>query len=274
MSQSLDGARSAAPFERVGDAVGQILRLAEAEADQLRFEARAEADAILADGRRAALLLREDADEYAEDKRAVVGREIARLMVETNRAAEEMLADAEAQAILRVKQAQQTCDKLREDAAAELEQLIGRREQVERVVLERTALAKQRAAEAREQAHQLRAIEADIARSQFVGEIDAAMTRQAATTLADAVAQAELVRSQALGELAEAVRRRDNIHHHLVELGRMLSAAADTPEVGTSARSVKAQARRSRPGHQPHRYNWAIAGARRGGRVESVADDC
>jgi hypothetical protein len=273
MSQSLDRAREETSFGRVGDAVGQILRLAEAEAAQLREDARAEADAILFDGKEAALALRADADKYAEDKRAVISREAARIMVQTNRVADELLADADAKAIARTKHAEQACDKLREDAAAELAQLAARREQVERILQERTALARQRAVEARELERTLLLIDENIAQSRLVGDVSVSMARQAEGVLADARTEAALVRARARGALNEALQRRNTIHRHVAELGRLLIAASDTSERHGSPRLVSARARRSRPG-QPRRYNWAIAGARRPGPDESVGPDC
>ena len=264
---------SAAP-ERVGAAVGQILELARAEADQLRLDARLQADAILAEGRDSALRLRAGADAYAEDKRAAIGREVAKMLVDSNLAADGILADAELAATVQLKQAQQACDQLRADALFELERLAARREQVERIVEERSLLAKDRADEARAHARQLQVLQDALAASAFApGELDASAARQAEIMLADAGAQAQLVRSQAARELRDALQRRDNVHQHLAELARMLRVAAAAPEPrAITTPSVRARARRARSG-APHHYNWAIAGARRISPAKTVVED-
>jgi hypothetical protein len=280
MSHQGDGARElrARTFgepERVGAAVSQIFELARVEAEQLRLDAHLEADAILAESRDSAFRLREGADAYAEAKRAAVGREVAKMLVDSNLAADAVLADAEVAATAQLKQAQQACDQLRADALFELERLAARREQVERIVEERSLLAKDRADEARAHARQLQVLQDALAASAFSpGELDASAARQAELLLADAGVQAEVVRAQARRELREAQQRRDSIHQHLAELARMLRVAAAVPEPrDITSPSVRARARRARSG-APHHYNWAIAGARRISPNETVVEDC
>jgi hypothetical protein len=279
MSHHGDDARSAVPTSgapaHIGAAVGQILQLAQAEADQLRLDARLTADEIIAESRDVALQMRAGADAYAEDKRSAIGREVAKMLVDSNLAADAILADAELAATAQLKQAQQACDQLRADALFELERLAARREQVERIVEERSLLAKDRADEARAHARQLHVLQDALAATTFApAELDAAVARRGELMLADASLQAEMVRAQAHRELHDAVQRRDAIHQHLADLSRMLRVAATVPEPRASGpASVRARARRARSG-APHRYNWAIAGARRISPDKSVAGDC
>ena len=93
-------------FTHLGERVGQILALADEEADELRERARQEAATHRAEVEGTAAGVRAAADQYAEQRRSDVDAEAARVMEDAHRTADERLDGAERDAAARLQEAE------------------------------------------------------------------------------------------------------------------------------------------------------------------------
>ena len=254
-SRSLDEAPRAASAQNVGAALGQIIALAEAEAEQVRAEARDQARTILAAAHGAAETTRTETDRYVVARRIAVGREADGIIERASTLADEIVARAERDADARSSEARLGYERLR----AELEGLAARRDEVERLLHERTVLAERRTAMARHEANRFRAIQNSIRVAKTAGSEAGSDQALRPNTRPGGGGPAGDRAAQLRVEVEQAVARRDAIFEHLAELGRLLSSLA--PTAGPQ-RSVRTRARQARLSAVPPGYRWTTAGRR------------
>jgi DNA repair exonuclease SbcCD ATPase subunit len=222
-------APSTPTFEHLGERVGQILALAQAEAEEIRGRAEKEAADRLAESDERARKIRQDADRYAEEKRADADASAARIAEDAKRTADDRLDSAERDALARRQEAEAVYEAQRAkaaQAAADFETTLAkRREDAEAEYAQRMAEAQQRLEEAEQHAQRV-ATEAEAAKA----EAD----RQARQTLQDAHSEATTIVTEARNtsariranferELAAATHRRDSINAQLANVRQMLT---------------------------------------------------
>ena len=217
-----------ATFEHLGERVGQILALAEAEAADLRGAAQELLDAETAKAAEASGRIRGEADRYAENRRADADTEATRILEEARRKADQLVDGAERNAAARLQEAEAVYEEQRAraaKAAADFETtLAGRKKAAEDEFARRMAEMQQREDD----------LEAAIAhrRNEAEGEhSDAVKTakriveeaeRQAAAVIGEAKTTAARVRAESERELAAATQRRDSINAQLTNVRQML----------------------------------------------------
>lgn len=216
-------------YTHLGERIGQILTLADAEAAQLRDQATADAEGLRKQVEQTVVSLREEADRYAEQRKRDADAEAGRIVADALREADETRDAAERDGAARRQEAEAVYEEQRANAAraaADFETTLAERR-------ERTA------AEFREQqgATQLQletmASQVEEMRARSEEERTAAETEarrivtdaqdQAATIVRDARAAAERVRTDSDRELSAATQRRDSINAQLVNVRQMLA---------------------------------------------------
>lgn len=225
----------AAPtFADLGARVGQILTLAEEEANDIRSTAAAEIKNKLAELEAANAKTRGDADRYANEARVAADREAARILEDAKRSADQLLDDADRQATARREEAEAIHERQRAlaaKAAADFEQTLAeRRSKAEKDFQERTALAEQQLVTAQQQVTQLRA-EAEQALSDAnrkAARITAESESKAEQTISEAMARADRIRAESERELVAATQRRDAINAQLTNVRQMLATLSGT----------------------------------------------
>lgn len=232
-AEAATSAAAAAPaqpatFEHFGERVGQILSLAEQEANHLRDQVRAEVEAHRKDSERAALVVRDEADQYAEQRRRDADAECTRLLTDARRAADDERDAAERDSAARRQEAEAIYEQQRANAAqaaASFESTLAERRDRTTAEFQQQQAATQsqldamaaRVEEVKAAAeHQQTAAEADARRI-----LDEAQER-AAALVRDARALAERVRADSDRELAAASQRRDSINAQLTNVRQML----------------------------------------------------
>src|SRR4051812_28452781 len=78
-------------FDSFGARVGQILSLADEEANELRTAAGRDAEKLLADAESQAVLTRKDADRYADETRTSADQDATRALADAKRTADQVL---------------------------------------------------------------------------------------------------------------------------------------------------------------------------------------
>ncbi len=242
-------------FTHLGERVGQILALADDEANELRERASAEAATHRAQVEEAAAAVRADADRYAEQRRSEVETEAARLLEDARRTADERLDVADRDAAARLQEAEAVYETQRAKsakAAADFETtLAARRQKAEAEFTQQMAEAEERLEKLQRHIEDSRA-DAEAARAEAAREsrllIDDA-SQQAATIVGDAKVMAARIRAESERELAAATQRRDSINAQLANVRQMLTTLtgvapsalvdqvigdADTQEAGAS----------------------------------------
>jgi hypothetical protein len=245
-------------FEQVGDIIGQMLALAQAEAQQIKDDARGEADQAIAEAHRQAALVKNAAGV----------------------AAAELVQSAERTAALLNQEVDEVRQRRIEQAEAALRSLTAQGEQAAEVLQARVTQVRRQQELAAQYEREIEAIRHEIDASRAkAGDLLANAQQHSQALVADATNSARQARSQVEAELAIAIERRDKIQAHLSEL-RELLAGVEVPRAargqaderggekhGAAApkgASVRANARRAAAGRPSPRYNWALAGARRG----------
>jgi cell division septum initiation protein DivIVA len=237
-SRGADG-ESAAPtspasFTHLGERVGQILSLADDEADEIRRRAHAELDAERKEVSETSGRIRGEADRYAEGRHRDADTESARILEDARRAADERIDGADRDAAARIQEAEAVYEDQRAraaKAAADFETTLAERRKVaEAEFTKQSQDTQQRLEEVERHLERTRA-EAD--------ETQAEAGRQARRMLEDAESQAAAmvndaktvaarVRSDSERELVAATQRRDSINAQLSNVRQMLVTLTGT----------------------------------------------
>jgi DivIVA domain-containing protein len=147
-------------YEHLGERVGQILALADAEATELRDRARDEAETHTASVQQSAGQVRDDADQYAARIRSEAEAKAARIEEEARKAADDHRDGAERDASVRLQEAEAVYEEQRAraaKAAADFETtLAGRRKAAEDEFTQKMAESQARLDEAGELAERTR----------------------------------------------------------------------------------------------------------------------
>jgi DivIVA domain-containing protein len=223
-----------ANFADFGERVGRILALAEEEADEIRTAAVAETRRRMAELDSTTVATRAEAERYAEEVRTGAEQEAARIVEDAKRAADQLLDDADRQALARRREAEAVYEEQRAKAAkaaADFEQtLADRRDKAEKSFQERTAIGERQLAEMQERIAQLRA-EGDLTAAEAARkatQITAESEQKAQQIVADSMARAERIRTESERELAAAIQRRDSINAQLTNVRQMLATLSGT----------------------------------------------
>jgi cell division septum initiation protein DivIVA len=225
---------SAAPaeppsFEHLGERVGQILALAEAEAREMREGVGAETEGIRKLAEQAATEVRDAADQYAEQRRRDAETEATRLLADARRAADEERDAAERDAAARRQEAEALYERQRAEAAqaaADFETTLAERRERSAVEFRQQQAATQ--AQLDDMAQQLESARAAAQKEQEAAEAQARRTlveaeERAETIVREARATADRIRSDSDRELAAATQRRDSINAQLTNVRQMLA---------------------------------------------------
>lgn len=215
-------------FANLGERIGKMLHLAEEEANELRTQARAEADRLADQAEKQTAKKRTDAEREADDTISRARTEAARTVEGAKQRADSLLEEAQAEATARREEAEAFYENQRAQAAAaaaDFEQTLAARrdEALSKLNSEldgktqEVALADERLTSARTEADRT-SKEASENADQIVHE---AQTK-AAQLLADAKSRAETIRQNAEREVAAATARRDSITAQLANVRQML----------------------------------------------------
>ena len=225
------GDRSAQPvsFVHLGERVGQILSLAEEEAQVLRDQAHAEMEASQKEAHEASARVRDESDRYAEQRRSNADTESARVLEDARRTADDLLDSAERDAAARLQEAEAVYESQRANAAkaaADFETTLAkRRERAEQEFTEQMAVSQQQLEAAQSRTEQARAeaeqTQSDASR-EAQGLVDAAQ-QQADGIVREAKALAARIRAESERELEAATQRRDSINAQLSNVRQMLA---------------------------------------------------
>jgi cell division septum initiation protein DivIVA len=216
-------------FEQLGGRVGQILTLAEEEADELRRTAAAEIAAERQRLEEETSRSRAEAERYSAETRSAAETEAARIIEDARRAADDRLDNAERDASARVQEAEAIHEEQRAKAvqsAADFE----------------TTLAARRKAAEEEFTRQMREVErqlndakqtldtarAEAEQTESAARLEAhnlvrAAEEQAAAIVDEARTKAVRVSAESDRELAAATQRRDAINAQLGNVRQMLA---------------------------------------------------
>jgi hypothetical protein len=216
-------------FERLGDRVGQILSLAEEESREMRERTQAEAEETRKLADQAAVSTRDEADQYADQRRRDADTEVAQILADARRSADEERDAAERDAAAMRQEGEAVFEQQRANAAkaaADFETTLAERrdrttaefrEQQANTQMQLDAMM-QRVEETREAAQrEQEAAEAEARR--IVVEAEA----RSETLVREARAAADRVRTESDRELAAATQRRDSINAQLTNVRQMLA---------------------------------------------------
>jgi cell division septum initiation protein DivIVA len=228
-------------FEHLGDRVGQILSLADAEAAELRQRAHDDVEAHSASVHQTAAKARDEAEQYAARTRSEAGAAAARIEEDARKAADEHRDSAERDASVRLQEAEAVYEEQRAraaKAAADFETtLAGRRQAAEDEFTQKMGESQSRLDEAHQLAERTRTdaeqarVEAGREAARLVEDARAEATR----IVNDAKATAERVRGDSDRELAAASQRRDSINAQLSNVRQMLATLTGTAQMPLSA---------------------------------------
>ena len=216
-------------FEHLGERVGQLLALAEAEAREMREGASAETEGIRKLAEQAATEVRDAADQHAEQRRRDAETEATRLLADARRAADEERDAAERDASARRQEAEALYEQQRAEAAqaaADFETTLAERRERSAVEFRQQQAATQ--AQLDDLAQQLESARAAAQKEQEAAEAQARRTlveaeERAETIVREARATADRIRSDSDRELAAATQRRDSINAQLTNVRQMLA---------------------------------------------------
>jgi DivIVA domain-containing protein len=228
-------------YEHLGERVGKILSLADAEAAELRSRAQEEAEAHTASTHQSAAQARDEADQYAARIRSETEAAAARIEEEARKAADDHRDSAERDASVRLQEAEAVYEEQRAraaKAAADFETtLAGRRKAAEDEFTQKMAESQSRIDEASQLAERTRTdaeqgrVEATREATRLVDEA----RQEAARIISDAKATAERVRSDSERELSAASQRRDSINAQLSNVRQMLATLTGTAQMPLTA---------------------------------------
>lgn len=242
-----DGSPNALSFSHLGEHVGQILALAEEEADWIRECAREEATALRARAEQAATEARQEAESYAQERRRSAEDVAARILADSRQLAEETHDAAQRRAAARLEEAEAVHeDQLARAAqsAAEFEKALARRREGTDLELAwRMADGEQRLAELNRHIETSRAA-AEAAQADAIREsrqmVDEAV-RQAAFIISHAESVAARIRADSERELEAARQRRDSINIQLAGVRQTLATLTGAEPTALTERDLVGQ---------------------------------
>jgi DNA repair exonuclease SbcCD ATPase subunit len=216
-------------FEQLGARVGQILALAQEEADELRRTAEEEVAAQRRQLEEETTRIRDEADRYAAETRSAAETEAARITEDARRAADERLDNAEHDASARIQEAELIYEDQRTkavQAAADFENTLATRRKAAEEgfkrqmdeVAQRLDQARQTLEEARAEAERTE-VDARTEAGNFVRQAE----EQAKSIVDGAHTEAARMRSESDRELAAATQRREAINAQLGNVRQMLA---------------------------------------------------
>lgn len=216
-------------FEHLGARVGQILGLANEEADELRRTAYSEVAAERQRLEEDTTRMREEAERYAADTRSAAETEAARIVEDARRAADERLDNAERDAAARIQEAEAIYEEQRAKAvqsAADFETTLAERRKIAEEEFQRQMEQVERRLNEAKQTLEL--AQADAAQTEAAAKGEArnlvrAAEEQAASIVEDARTRAARMRAESDRELSAATQRRDAINAQLGNVRQMLA---------------------------------------------------
>ena len=221
-------------YEHLGERVGQILALAEAEAAEIRDRVIGEVEALRKDAEVEAGAVRADADRYADETRRDAEAEGARLVADARTAADSERDAAERDASARRSEAEALYEEARAKAAqsaADFETTLAERRQRSTSEFQ----AQQAATQAELDAMTARNRDAEASLERSRSEAEARIARmlsdaeeRSTTMVAEARATADRVRAESDRELTAAAQRRDSINAQLSNVRQMLATLTGT----------------------------------------------
>ncbi|HEX6875069.1 MAG TPA: hypothetical protein VF165_05380 [Nocardioidaceae bacterium] len=228
-------------FTHLGERVGQILSLAEVEAEEIRGRVRMELEEERESLVEQAGLIRSEADRYATERRGEADAEAAGILEEARRSADERIDAAERDAAARLQEAEAVYEEQRAraaKAAADFETtLASRRKSAEQEFAEQMADTQRRLEESERLLEKARAeaeaTTADATRDarRIVQEAE----QQATHIVTEAKTTAARIRSDCQRELSAATQRRDSINAQLSNVRQMLATLTGGAATGVVA---------------------------------------
>ncbi|MGD9960041.1 DivIVA domain-containing protein [Nocardioides sp.] len=227
-SQAGSASSQPASFEHLGARVGQILSLAEAEATELRDQVRAEVETHRKESEQASLVIRDEADQYADQRRRDADAEATRIVTDAKRAADGERDAAERDAAARRQEAEAIFEQQRANAAkaaSDFETTLAERRDRTTAEFQEQQAATQAQLDA--MAARVDEVKATAERQQAAAEAEARRIVEeaegrAAALVREARATADRVRADSDRELAAASQRRDSINAQLSNVRQML----------------------------------------------------
>ena len=221
-------------YEHLGERVGQILSLAEAEAAEVRDRVIGEVETMRKEAEQEVGALRADADRYAEDTRRDADAEGARVLADARKAADGERDAAERDASARRSEAEALYEDQRAkaaQAAADFETTLAERRQKATAEFQAQQAATQ--AELDAMAARNKDTEATLERNRVEAEeriarMLADAEERSTTMVSEARSSADRVRAESERELAAAAQRRDSINAQLSNVRQMLATLTGT----------------------------------------------
>lgn len=216
-------------FANLGERIGQMLSLAQEEADELRDTAKSEAETLAGNASKAAADAISGAEREAAEAVSRAKAEAVRTVEDAKQRADSLLEEADAEATARREEAEAVYEAQRAQAAAasaDFEKTLAERraeamDELNTALAQKTReveLATQELAEARAEAERVTSTAHDEA-EQIVRDAQ----NQSSSLLADAKRRAEGIRQNSERELAAATARRDSITAQLSNVRQMLA---------------------------------------------------
>jgi len=216
-------------FAELGERIGQILSLAQAEADEVRTTAQTAANKLATESTTAADAARAAADRYAQDTSSRADAEATRIVAAAKRESDDILDHADREATARREEAEAVYEHQRAraaQAAADFEKtLADRRDKAAADFAAQMSAHEAAVARAEEQLAAI-GVEAERTRSDADAQAQALLSgaREEATGLVEqAKAAAERIRRESDRELQAATSRRDAITAQLTNVRQMLA---------------------------------------------------
>lgn len=223
--------RAATPptFAELGERIGSMLGLAEAEAKEMVDKAKAEAEKLTSETATAAENVRTSADKYAQEVQSKADADAARIVENAKRQSDEILDHADREATARREEAEAVYEHQRARAAAAAadfeKTLADRRDKAAADFGEQMAAHEASLARASER---LASTEVEAERTRSDAETRAAQILKAAQDEASSLVDqaklaAEKIRRESERELLAATSRRDAITAQLTNVRQMLA---------------------------------------------------
>lgn len=233
-------------YESLGERIAQILGLADEEAQDLRAQALAAAEAHRIQVDATAATVQTDADRYVQDVRSAADADATRIREDAKRAADELLDDADRDATARREEAEAVYENQRAraaQAAADFETTLAhRRSRAEQEFMERGTAAEAELEAMQDRTEQLRQ-EAERTHRDATAQASRALDEgreKAAEIVSAAQARATRVRAESDREVAAASQRRDSINAQLTNVRQMLATLSGTGPAPVAAEPEQA----------------------------------
>ncbi|MDR1712353.1 MAG: DivIVA domain-containing protein [Propionibacteriaceae bacterium] len=236
-----DELRNAQPtFEDLGKRVGQILSLAQAEADDLLNSAHSEAEQLTQETAAAVAQIRADAEAYAQDKASKADAEATKTIESARRQADEILDHADREATARREEAEAVYEHQRARAAAaaaDFERTLAERRDKAAAEFAAQMQANDEALARAEELQLATANESDRLRTEAEAQVEAILkdaNSEAAKVIDQARLAAERIRRESEREVQAATARRDAITAQLTNVRQMLATMGGAAMGGPS----------------------------------------